>query len=325
MERWNGWGDKTIEMPLPSGAEALLKELVGPGIPPRNASLEDVLEKIPGADLPETSGRISTTPIDRLVHAHGQSLPDWIAIRFGTLERFPDAVAFPESDAEIEDVLDFADKHRMIVVPYGGGTSVVGHLDIPAADAPVLSLSLERMNRLIGLEPENLLATFGAGVRGPDLEAALQAKGFTLGHYPQSFDYSTLGGWVVTRSSGQQSLHYGRIEDLFASGAALTPKGRIEFPPYPASAAGPDLRHLMLGSEGRMGVLTRASVRISPIPEKDALYGIFFPTWEAAVHAARELVTANLPLSMIRVSNPLETYTNLFLAGDDKKIDLLKR
>ncbi len=325
MQRWNGWGDERIEKPLPKQAETLLEQLVGPGTPPVNVSLEKMLGNVPEANLPEPSGNISTAARDRFEHAHGQSMPDWVAMRFGTLKRFPDAVAYPTSESEVEDVFTFADKQKMIVIPYGGGTSVVGHLDVPETDAPVLSLSLERLNGLIEFDHHNRLATFGAGVKGPDLEAALRANGYTLGHYPQSYDYSTLGGWVVTRSSGQQSLYYGRIEEMFASGTALTPRGKIEFPPYPASAAGPDLRQILLGSEGRMGVLTRATVRIKRIPEKDDVYGVFFPTWEAAVHAVRELVAADLPLSMIRTSNPNETYTNLFLAGHETQIDLLKR
>ena len=124
------------------------------------------------------------------------------------------------------------------------------------------------MNGLLHLDATSLLATFGAGIPGPDLEAHLRAHGFTLGHYPQSFEYSTLGGWIATRSSGQQSLRYGRIEKLFAGGVMETPLGRLELPPFPASAAGPDLRELVLGSEGRLGIITEATVRLTPLPQK---------------------------------------------------------
>ncbi len=325
MKRYNGWGDDRIEAALPASAEKILSDLVGPGKPAQSIPLEKILERVPEARIPQTHKGLSVDARDRFDHAHGQSMPDWVSMRSGTIETFPDAVAMPQSEGEAEDILDFADKHDMIVIPYGGGTSVVGHLDVPKTENPVLSLSLEKMNGMISIDPENMLATFGAGITGPDLEAELLPHGYTLGHYPQSFDYSTLGGWVVTRSSGQQSLYYGRIEDLFAGGDVITPKGKMSFPPYPASAAGPDLRHLLLGSEGRMGLVTNATVRISERPDNDYVYGIFFPNWDAAVSAVFELANADVPLSMVRLSNPMETYTNLFLAGHERTIDLLKR
>ena len=130
----------------------------------------------------------------------------------------------------------------------------------------------------------------------PDLEAQLRAGGFTLGHYPQSFDYSSLGGWVATRSSGQQSAHFGRIEDLFAGGELISPEGNMTLAPYPASAAGPDLRHLVLGSEGRLGIISKAVVRITHLPENDDVYGVFFPDWESGLEAVREVAQSGLPL-----------------------------
>ena len=169
-----------------------------------------------------------------------------------------------------------------------------------------------------------MLATFGAGVTGPDLEAQLRAHGYTLGHFPQSFEYSTLGGWVVTRSSGQQSLRYGRIEQLFAGGRIETPQGRLEIPTFPASAAGPDLRELVLGSEGRMGILTEATVRISPVPDFEAFHAVFLPDWERAELAVRAIVQARLGLSMLRLSNPVETATMLTLAGHPRQVALLE-
>jgi alkyldihydroxyacetonephosphate synthase len=178
---------------------------------------------------------------------------------------------------------------------------------------------------LIRLEPENLLASFEAGIRGPDLEKQLQAQGFTLGHYPQSFEYSSLGGWVITRSSGQQSRHYGRIEKLFAGGEVLTPRGPMRLPPFPASAAGPDLRHLLLGSEGRIGVLTEVIVRISRLSQKDDIHAVFFPTWDHAKAGVQELAGSSLQFSMIRLSNSKETRVNLSLAGHGYQKKLLGR
>jgi alkyldihydroxyacetonephosphate synthase len=324
MLRWNGWGDDTIYMDLPPHGLRLLGESIGAGSVQKDYPLEDFLSRIPNSRLP-THPLITDDPKLRLDHSHGQSLPDWIGLRGGILQRFPDGVAFPASLADVKALLQFAEKNNIVLIPYGGGTSVVGHLQVPKDHRPVLSLSLKRLNRILTLNSQSLLATFEAGVRGPDLEAQLRANNLTLGHYPQSFEYSSLGGWVVTRSSGQQSLYYGRIEELFAGGEVLTPKGSLQIPPFPASAAGPDLRYLLLGSEGRFGVLTKATVRVSQLPERDDLYCFFFPSWEQATETVRLLSSARLPLSMIRVSNPAETVTHLALAGHERLISWLKQ
>lgn len=325
MRRWNGWGEETKEMSLPVRAKAMLEEFLGPPQPQRSVSKQELLAKIPQSRLRDSIPWLSLDPAIRLDHAHGQSFPDWVGMRMGTLSRFPDGVAFPETQAQMESVLEMVQARDLVAIPYGGGTSVVGHLEVPESERPVVSVSLERMRRILELDDFSRLACFEAGITGAEIEAALRPRGFTLGHYPQSFEYSTLGGWVATRSSGQQSMYFGRIEDLFAGGRVLTPEGLLELPPFPASAAGPDIRQLFLGSEGRMGILTRALVRIRPIPSRDEIYGFFFPSWESAVACARELAGASLPLSMIRVSNPLETTTSLLLAGHPHQTRLLER
>ncbi|GBD09790.1 putative FAD-linked oxidoreductase [Candidatus Thermoflexus japonica] len=210
------------------------------------------------------------------------------------------------------------------MVPCGGGTSVVGHVRVLPDPRPALVIDLQRMNRLLALDPVSALATFQAGIRGPDLEAALRAQGFTLGHYPQSFEYSTLGGWVMTRSVGQFALGYGRIEDLFVGGRLETPKGPLVLPIFPPSAAGPDLRHLVLGSEGRMGILTEVTVRVRPLPEVEALQTFFFPGFAEGLAAIREMVQAGLPLTMLRLSTPEETRITLRLAGRERQVRLLE-
>lgn len=253
MQRWNGWGDESVNMAVAPQGLKILRDLIGKGRPVSDYPLEKLLKQIPSSRMPQHP-LISTDPKLRLDHAHGQSLPDWIGLRGGILQRFPDGVARPASVDEVQELLSFAADHDVAVIPFGGGTSVVGHLDVSQREKAVLSLSLEHLNRLIRVDPENMLAIFEAGVRGPELEKQLRSRGFTLGHYPQSFEYSTLGGWVVTRSSGQQSRHFGRIEQLFAGGEVVTPRGTLYLPAFPASAAGPDLRQIVLGSEGRMGV-----------------------------------------------------------------------
>jgi alkyldihydroxyacetonephosphate synthase len=322
MRRWNGWGDDTIELPIGEGVLRFLDERVGPGTTPRDAEFADVCARLAASSLPPHP-LVDTAPPVRLTHALGQSLPDWLRLRYGRIEAAPDGVAFPESADDVRALIRYAVDAGAAVVPYGGGTSVCGHLDA-ARGRPTLSVDMSRLRALTSLDRESLLATFGAGVAGPDLEAQLRARGYTLGHFPQSFEYSTLGGWVVTRSSGQQSLRYGRIEQLFAGGRVETPAGTLEIPTFPASAAGPDLRELVLGSEGRLGILTEATVRISPVPEFEAFHAVFLPDWERAEQAVRAIVQARLGLSMLRLSNPVETATMLTLAGHGRQVALLE-
>jgi len=324
MKRWNGWGDDTIDYPLPPAAARFLEAQVGPGSPPRDASLEEVVASVPPSRLP-AHPLVSTDAATRVRHARGHSLPDWIALRSGRIAAFPDGVAFPSTAEEVRSLLRYAASCGARVIPYGGGTSVVGHINPLPGEAPVLTIDLARMNRLRSFDEASRLATFEAGVTGPDLEAQLRARGCTLGHYPQSFEYSTLGGWVATRSSGQQSLGYGRIERLFAGGHLETPAGPLDLPPFPASAAGPDLRELVLGSEGRLGILTEATVRATGVPEREDFRGVFFPDWERARGAVREILQARLPLTMVRLSTPAETATTLVLAGHERLIGTLER
>lgn len=329
MRRWNGWGEESITHPLPAAARRYLLEALGASIEPADIALDHALKCVPAPRLPEKNGLYSTSASDRLLHARGQSLPDWIALRSGLVGRYPDAVAFPTAEDQVHALLAFAAETGTALIPYGGGTSVVGHVNPPAEEEhekrPVLTVDMGRFNRLIRFDPVSLLATFGCGVLGPNLEAELRARGCTLGHFPQSFEFSTLGGWVATRSSGQESLRYGRIEELFAGGRVETPRGTLDLQPFPASAAGPDLRHLILGSEGRLGILTQATVRAVPIPEREEFHAIFFPDFDRGQTAVRCMVQAGLPLSMLRLSTPEETETALALAGHERLTGLLGR
>jgi alkyldihydroxyacetonephosphate synthase len=324
VRRWNGWGDESVRVEVPQGALEYLRERIGPGDPPPDASFDAVVAAVPASRLPQHP-LIDITPSVRVLHARGQSLPDWLALRFGVLGRVPDGVAFPESSEDVRELLGFARASGARLIPYGGGTSVVGHLDVPDGEAPVLTVSLARLRALLDIDRTSCLATFAAGVAGPDLEAQLRPHGYTLGHFPQSFEYSTLGGWIVTRSSGQQSLHYGRIEGLFAGARVETPVGTLSIPTVPASAAGIDIREMVMGSEGRIGFVTEATVRVRELPEHESFHGIFFPDWARAEHAVRTMAQAGLALSMLRLSNPMETFTTLKLAGDGSSIRMLER
>jgi len=324
VRRWNGWGDSTILYPLHEEARAYLERLVGAGVPPRDVPLDEIVAAVPDSRLP-AHPLVSTDPLPRLAHSRGQSLPDWIALRSGQIEAFPDGVAYPTTAAEVRELIAYAGRAAAQLIPYGGGTSVVGHINPAPGDQPALTVDLARLNRLQQFDAVSGLATFGAGVSGPDLEAQLRAHGCTLGHFPQSFELSTLGGWIVTRSSGQQSLGYGRIERLFAGGHVEAPAGTLDLPPFPASAAGPDLRELVLGSEGRLGILTEATVRVTPLPEQEAFHAVFFPDFDHGREAARAIMQARLPLSMLRLSTAVETQTTLALAGHERLIGMLEQ
>ncbi|MGL4565121.1 MAG: FAD-binding oxidoreductase, partial [Halioglobus sp.] len=240
MKRWNGWGDdqNDLGMELNRSALAYLRQLIGPATALPDATLEQVLASVPPSRLPPQA-LVSLDPEDRLRHARGQSLPDWLALRSGDFGVFPDGVAFPKSAAEVQELLRYAQQHDVSLIPYGGGTSVVGHINPEAGERPVLTVDMTGMNQLIALDPESQIATFGAGATGPMVESALAQAGYTLGHYPQSWELSTVGGWVASRSSGQQSMRYGRIEQMFAGGRIETLRGTLDIPTVPASSAGP--------------------------------------------------------------------------------------
>lgn len=323
MRRWNGWGDSALDYPLTDDARRFLAARIGEPLPVRDASLDEALQAVPASRL-EGAGFDSGAET-RLRHARGQSYADWVAMRSGRLGPFPDAVALPTSHEEVADCLARAQRAGALVIPYGGGTSVVGHLAVPAQARPVLSLSLERMDRLLELDETSWLARFGAGTPGPAIEAQLARRGFMLGHFPQSYELSTLGGWVVTRSSGQQSLRYGRIEQLFHAGRLATLRGELRVGGVPASAGGPDLREAVLGSEGRLGVLTEATARVRPRAEREVFHALFFPSWEQGAAAIRALGQTELPLSMLRLSNEVETETQLALAGHATLVAWLER
>lgn len=324
MRRWNGWGDETFTYPMPASAAGFLERNVGTPAPSRDATLEQVVASVPASRL-AAHPLIELDALSRVLHARGQSLPDWIALRSGRIGVFPDGVAYPSSNEQVRELLTFAASTGTHLIPYGAGSSVVGHVNVVPSDAPVLTVDMTHMSALLSFDEISGLATFGAGVLGPDLEATLHARGFTLGHFPQSFELSSLGGWIVTRSTGQQSQGYGRIEKLFAGGRLEAPVGTWILPPFPASAAGPDYREVVTGSEGRLGILTEATLRVTHLPEREEFHALFFPDFTSGLAAVREMLQAHVPLSMTRMSTPQETETTLALAGHDKLIEWLKR
>ena len=310
MRRWNGWGDDSVDATMSSGAMAMIESLLGPGCPPVDLDLTQVERTVP-ASRAAPHPLLIDDPTERVRHARGQSFPDLIALRSGQDLTFPDAVAYPDSSEAVRELLHYAERTGASLIPFGGGTSVVGHVTVLPSATPVVTVDLSRLSDLLSLDSTSHTAVFGAGITGAQLESRLRDRGFTLGHFPQSFEYSTLGGWIATRSRGQQAIHYGGIERLFAGASLETPAGPLNLPAHVASSAGLDLRELVLGSEGRLGIITSATVRISRTPEFERFDGYFFAEYDQAVEAVRMVAQARLPVSMLRLSDPTETAVNL--------------
>ncbi len=319
MRRWNGWGDDADDTRLDDPGRRFLDDRVGfPGKVSPDASLADVVRAVPAARLP-ADPLLSTDPELRVRRARGQSFPDLVALRSGRLDAVPDAVARPVDGAQVRGLLTLARETGARIVPYGGGTSVVGGVSVrPSAD-PVVTVDLGLLSGVRALDQRSGLVTVGSGTTGPALADALAPHGLTIGHEPQSWELATVGGWVAARGSGLRSVSAGRIEQLFAGGILEAPAGTLDLPPFPASAAGPDLRQLVLGSEGRLGILTDVVLRATPAPETDHLQAWAVPGWDDALDAVRELARMRSGLSVLRLSTPTETRTMLAFAGKPRE------
>ena len=324
MRRWNGWGEEGITYPVHEPAVRFLLERVGPSTPPAPMGLEDLLARV-GEGRVETFPCSTSDPFQRLVHSFGQSFPDWLKFRMGLEFRTPDLVAFPGEEGEVLEIVDAARRERVVLIPYGGGTSVVGHLEVLDYERPVVSVDLSRMKGLLELDERSGVALLEAGATGPQVEMALGERGYTLGHFPQSFQFSTLGGWVATRSSGQFSLKYGKIERLFLGGRLVSPEGLYQVHPHPGAATGLDMKDVILGSEGRMGIITRCLMKVSRVPEKEVVEGALLPDDARGMEAVRLLAQAGVPLTMLRLSLSRETECMLALTAHKWWFGLLER
>ena len=326
MKRWNGWGDEknNFNFELTKSSQNYIEAIIGQSTPLTDATLTEAVAKVPNSRAP-LHRLINTDPEVRLRHCRGQSIPDWLAMRSGDFGVFPDGVAFPETSADVQELLLFAKQENLIVIPYGGGTSVCGHITPEKSEQPIITVAMTKMNKLIEFDEISQIATFGAGTLGPDVEKQLAKHGYTLGHFPQSWEMSTVGGWVASRSSGQQSLRYGRIEKMFAGGRIETLQGTLDIPTFPATSAGPDIREMILGSEGRMGIITEVKMRVTKIAEQESFHVAFFPSWDIGMKATREIIQSNVQLSMMRLSNAVETASHLKLGGHDRVVSIMEK
>jgi alkyldihydroxyacetonephosphate synthase len=319
--KWWGWGDPAIEPELDGVALEVLHERIGELRPtPHPRDLD-------GFGLPEAqalpralidavgTGNVFAGPEDRIRHATGCGYVDLARLRSGQLEAVPDAVLLPASPDEVQRVLHLCETESVAVVPFGGGTSVVGGVEpLRGSHERVVSLDLARL-RTVEVDRRSLTARLGAGLRGPEAEAELGKHGLVLGHYPQSFEYATIGGFAATRSAGQASSGYGRFDALVSSVRLLAPAGEMRTLETPHTAAGPSLRELVVGSEGVLGVIPDVTVRVRPAPRQRRYEAWMAESFEAGTEIVRALAQGPGLPEVIRVSDEEETEVSLALSG----------
>ncbi|KAA2263001.1 FAD-binding oxidoreductase [Solihabitans fulvus] len=259
----------------------------------------------------------------RLGRAGGLSYVDLMRHRGAGELAVPDAVVLPADPDQVVEVLRACAAQDIGVVPFGGGTSVVGGVSALRGDkVAVVALDLARLDALVSVDPVSRIAVLQAGVRGPDAERLLAAHGLTIGHVPQSFERATIGGFAATRSAGQASAGYGRFEDMVEGLRLATPVGEWRLGSAPASAAGPDLRQLVVGSEGAFGVITEVALRVRPTPTERRYEGYVLDGWEAGGEAVRDLAQQRVLADITRLSDVDETEVSLALSGGWKSTAL---
>ncbi|MET0805593.1 MAG: FAD-binding oxidoreductase, partial [Lacisediminihabitans sp.] len=249
------------------------------------------------------------------------SLRDLVRVRSGKIERTPDVVVYPADEAQVQAVVDAAVASGAVIIPFGGGSNIAGSLEpIVGETRTVVSLDLGRLNRVLDVDADSGLARIQAGALGPDLEAQLTERGWTLGHFPDSFTHSTLGGWVATRSSGMQSDKYGDIADIARGLRVVRPGGTLVIRAIPSASTGPSVREMIVGSEGRLGVITEVTVQVHRIPEKRDIYAYFFPNWATGLKAMQEISESDAAPSITRVSDARETGFSLATSKASKGV-----
>ncbi|HEX5087406.1 MAG TPA: FAD-binding oxidoreductase [Nocardioides sp.] len=311
------WGDPASATELPESARGLVELAFGhaetpavadvvlppPGLP---TALLDSLREVVGGE------HVLTDDETRRLRTRGKSTPDLLRARAGDLSDAPDVVVRPGTHDDVAAVLAWAVDHHVAVVPFGGGTCVTGGLAARRDGfAGLVSLDLVRMKRLVSVDHESMTAVLEPGLRGPEAETLLAGEGVLLGHYPQSFEFATIGGFAATRSSGQSSAGYGRFDSLVVGLRVATPRGELRLGSAPMSAAGPDLRQLFLGSEGAFGVITEVTVRVRRLPETKVYEGWRWESFAAGADAIRTVAQAGLLPTVLRLSDEAETAINL--------------
>ena len=320
--RWWGWGDINKTYPveerpgyIPFLAEKLdikVEQLRAPDPKLEDISLRD--SRLKDKALKALAGivgdeNVSVSRRDRVYHAFGKSYRDIVRARAGDVPNPPDAVVFPGTEDEIIEIMRFAEVESLAIVPFCGGSSVVGGVEPLDREgfSGSLSVDLRRMDRVLRVDPESRTARFEAGIWGPQLEEELARRSLYMGHAPESFLFSGLGGWIASRGAGRQSTGYGKIEEMLEAVRIVTPRGVIDTLEVPASATGPDLDQVICGSEGTLGIITRATMKVRPLPEVYDYRGLLFKEFEGGVQAVREMMQSGVIPETIRISDPEES------------------
>ncbi|MEE6281181.1 FAD-binding oxidoreductase [Georgenia sp. MJ170] len=324
-QKWWGWGVEGVAFNYrdkpkmaPFVLEKIGLDLGKPATPP--PSFEDL--QVPASRLPEDLGaaladavgadRVVVDDLDRVVHTYGKGLADLVKIRAGVLPRVPDVIVYPADEDEVRAVVDTVVAAGAVLIPFGGGSNISGSLTPPVdEERPVVSLDLGRLNRVLEIDEDAGLARIQAGALGPDLEDQLNNRGWTMGHQPDSFRHSTLGGWIATRSSGMQSDKYGDIADITRGLRAVLPGKVVVLRPLPSYSSGPSVREMILGSEGRLGVITEAWVNVHRMPENRDIIAYLFPNWGNAIKAMHAISVSDAAPTVTRVSDSNETSFSL--------------
>src|SRR4051812_18725458 len=322
-----GWGYEDEQSPHEEvrAAAAAMAPVLGFGAaePERPVPLEEVALPPPRLDPPADLAEVcADDTYERASHAYGKSYRDVMRAFRGRFDHPPDAVAHPRDERELEAVLEWCEGTNAAVVPFGGGTSVVGGLEARGVERfdGVVAIDVKAMDRVLEVDPVSRAARIQAGAVGPVLEAQLAEHGLTLRHFPQSFEFSTLGGWIATRAGGHFATLYTHIEDLVESVRALTPRGAWASRRLPGSGAGVSPDRMRAGSEGTLGVITEAWVRVLPRPTERRSAGVRFPSFPAGAEAVREISQAGLHPSNCRLIDAAEA---ALTSGGDGRHSLL--
>lgn len=333
--KWWGWGVEGVAFhheDKPKLAPFVLKAV---GLDLNTAQPMPALDfatlNVPGSKLPlqlrdELVAAVGETYVttddeERVVHTYGKSLRDLLRIRANILPRVPDVVVYPADEDQVAAVVAAVTAADAVLIPFGGGSNISGSLEPrPTETRPIVSLDLGRLNRVLEIDADSQMARVQAGVQGPDLEEQLKAQGWTMGHFPDSFTHSTLGGWVATRSSGMQSDKYGDIAGIVRGLRAVQPSGTIVVRPLPSTSTGPSVREMMLGSEGRLGVITEVTVQVHRIPAERTIQAYLFRDWASGMAAMREIAESDAHPSVTRVSDANETGFSFATSKESKGV-----
>lgn len=336
--KWWGWGDHSVAFTHEDkpALAPFIERQIGVDVnktmtsPPRFEELQippaNVGPKLrEGIELAVGSDNVTDEPLERVVHAYGKSLRDLIRVRRGDLGRLPDLVVYPRSEDDVRALVETVIANNAVAIPFGGGTNISGSLEAPRDESrTVISIDMSRMDRVVEIDQKARTARVQTGVFGPALEKQLNAQGWTIGHFPDSFNHSTLGGWIATRSSGMQSDKYGDIADLTRAVRVVTPVGMLVTRSVPSTSTGPSVREMVLGSEGRLGLITEATIHVHRLPEKRQILGYLFPSWLRAIDAMQEIAESDATPSVTRVSDAKETQFSFATRKQGSASDALK-